>query len=135
MRQQTERPPSNSSGGDLNRLTPPKRTSVETTIQATFQRYGSGTRADQLTRAILEHKDFKEVLANYRNPLLVRIRKNITDSYEPISDDRLVSLGLEEAYKLKEIVDKRRGNNNKHSSRKLPGIKEVTIRDLPSPDR
>jgi hypothetical protein len=133
MRQRTKRPLSPEE--DLNQLTPPKGTTVETTIKEIFQRYGSGTRADQLTRAILEHKDFKGVLANYRDPLLVRIRKKITDTYEPISDDRLVSLGLEEAYELKEIVDKRRGNNSKHSSRKLPGIKEVIVRDLPSSDR
>jgi hypothetical protein len=135
MRQQTERPPSNSSGGDLNRLTPPKKTTVETTIKETFQRYGSGTRADQLTRAILEHKDFKNVLANYRAPLLVRIRKKITDTYEPISDDRLVSLGLEEAYELKELVDKRRPKNGKQAARKLPGIREVPASDIPHSGR
>ena len=133
MRQRTKRPLSPDE--DLNRLTPPKRTTVEKTIKEIFQRYGSGTRADQLTRAILEHKDFKGVLASYRDPLLVRIRKKITDAYEPISDDRLVSLGLEEAYKLKEIVDRRRGNHSKHASRKLPGITEVTVRDLQYPDR
>lgn len=129
MRQQTER--SHSPDRDLNQLTSPKRTKVETAIKETFKRYGSGTRADQLTRAILEHKDFKEVLANYRDPLLVRIRKKITDAYEPISDDHLVSLGLEEAYKLKEIVENRRAKNDKQAARKLPGIREVRARDIP----
>lgn len=133
MRQRTKR--SQSPDRDLNRLTPPKKTAVEMAIKETFKRYGSGTRADQLTRAILEHKDFKGVFANYRDSLLVRIRRKITDTYEPISDDRLASLALEEAYTLKEIVDRRRGNHSKHASRKLSGITEVTVHDLQYPDR
>lgn len=120
---------------DSKSLKLPKPIGLEAEVSALLIYTREGARStERLTQAILQHKHFKEPLANYATALKIRIQEKVNQAETPYSAPELLTVAVEEAKALREVALKRSARYAQSGGKKTSNIREVPISEIPNPN-